>query len=655
MGSGGLEQTNALFRKNIVIQRRARKTNCCLVFFPLVICGLVGGLQIAIDRQIAKEKREHPIVVDCSCNNAVVSDNTTGGAVCSEECPLPRAPKWPPVLHIPFSYDGKSSCSAGAGVDPESCAARFLVTGTNQSFVSGVMDNMMPVQTTSVNVSANDISALADFVLATRYYMGNKMFDAPGVSTFLQNTCTPDVTLSYAYIYGDETSTRDVNCTEGLMLWRDTPWLISDELYRGYYQGNSTNEISAAYDFLSSDQSNFNLVISYNSTNRFDLDDTGITIIQVPGQAPSLLQIPRLTNMASNAYLHLRGSGLKISLDFVKEMPRAAKSFDSFDISSIIGRLPYLWTMMLFFPVILTNLVYEKQNKLRIMMKMHGLGDLPYWTITYCYFILLSTLYVLSFMLFGVAFRLSFFRLNNYGLQFVFYFAYMNLQFSFAFLMATCFSNVRTAAVTGYFYIFGSGLIGEFFFKPYIEDIFLPGSWITLLELFPPFSLYRIVYEFSQSALLVSDMGSTGMQWSDLSDTKNGMRSVLTIMILEWMLFMLLSFYLDHFGSFQNGIRKAVLLLRSHRAAKRSSAAQQQTVQIQEFKASVEMEKADVIKEREIVGQLLQEPNSSYSVICDNLKKVYRGKDGNSKKIAVRELSLSMARGQCFGVLGPNG
>lgn len=56
-----------------------------------------------------------------------------------------------------------------------------------------------------------------------------------------------------------------------------------------------------------------------------------------------------------------------------------------------------------------------------------------------------------------------------------------------------------------------------------------------------------------------------------------------------------------------------------------------------------------------MVGQLLQEPNSSYSVICDNLKKVYRGKDGNSKKIAVRELSLSMARGQCFGVLGPNG
>jgi hypothetical protein len=36
-------------------------------------------------------------------------------------------------------------------------------------------------------------------------------------------------------------------------------------------------------------------------------------------------------------------------------------------------------------------------------MKMHGLGDLPYWTISYCYFLLLSLLYVLSFVLFGSA------------------------------------------------------------------------------------------------------------------------------------------------------------------------------------------------------------------------------------------------------------
>jgi hypothetical protein len=93
-------------------------------------------------------------------------------------------------------------------------------------------------------------------------------------------------------------------------------------------------------------------------------------------------------------------------------------------------------------------------------------------------------------------------------MQFIFYFAYMNLQISFAFLMTTYFSSVRTAtgtllsmcalhpfyqidnveyrvyvvlyrttdyvaslhAVTGYLYIFVSGLLSQFMFRPYVED-----------------------------------------------------------------------------------------------------------------------------------------------------------------------------------------
>lgn len=67
----------------------------------------------------------------------------------------------------------------------------------------------------------------------------------------------------------------------------------------------------------------------------------------------------------------------------------------------IINIIHISFSTELVLQVILTNLVYERQKKLRIMMKMHGLGDLPYWTISYCYFLLLSLLYVLSFMLFG--------------------------------------------------------------------------------------------------------------------------------------------------------------------------------------------------------------------------------------------------------------
>jgi len=51
--------------------------------------------------------------------------------------------------------------------------------------------------------------------------------------------------------------------------------------------------------------------------------------------------------------------------------------------------------------VVLTALVYEKQEKLRIMMKMHGLGDGPYWMISYMYFLVISALYMFVFVAFG--------------------------------------------------------------------------------------------------------------------------------------------------------------------------------------------------------------------------------------------------------------
>ena len=123
--------------------------------------------------------------------------------------------------------------------------------------------------------------------------------------------------------------------------------------------------------------------------------------------------------------------------------------------------------------IALTSLVYEKQQNLRIMMKMHGLGDGPYWMISYGYFLAISIVYMLCFVIFGSVIGknttsvlcncflslifsisqyncfffsgLNFFTMNDYSIQFVFYFIYINLQISLAFLLASLFSNVKTA------------------------------------------------------------------------------------------------------------------------------------------------------------------------------------------------------------------
>jgi len=103
-------------------------------------------------------------------------------------------------------------------------------------------------------------------------------------------------------------------------------------------------------------------------------------------------------------------------------------------------------------------------------MKMHGLGDGPYWMISYGYFLVTSIIYMLCFVIFGSLLGknitieliplwifpfslmlltlfsgLKFFTINEYSIQFVFYFIYINLQIALAFLVASMFSNVKTA------------------------------------------------------------------------------------------------------------------------------------------------------------------------------------------------------------------
>ncbi|KAK3156341.1 hypothetical protein QOZ80_2AG0105930 [Eleusine coracana subsp. coracana] len=547
MGANCFAQTNALFRKNLVIQRRDCKTNCCLVCFPFLVCLLLGVGQIALTVfYLRSVGAANGTGIDCGyCNastDASFIKDTLGGLDCTTRCPLPFAPKCPPVVQLPGNSelgmgDGLSQSQStnlqGSSITAETNSkATFLATGSTQSFAKSVMSNVFP-KLDSPNITA-DMSTLSDFTLGTKAMhlaslgadeLGSDLY---GHLYFLQDSCAANSKLSFPVQEGSSNFINDAQCTEGLFLWHKNLSVMNKELYRGYKENNETNKIVSAYDFTSSDLNKFNLIVSYNPTYKGP-DHVPLLLIPLP---PILLRVPRLLNLVSNAYLQLKSNDTKMRLEFVKDMPRPAQPVMPPDVSSELGKLPFVWIIMLLFPVILSNLVYEKQQKLRAMMKMHGLGDMSYWTITYCYFLILSLLYVLFLVIFGSVVDLKLFRLNDYRVQFVVYFAYINLQISFAFLVATYFSDVRIATVTGYLFTIGSGLLGEFMFRPVFEDISLSGSWITLMEFFPPFSLYRIIYEFSPPPAFMYRTDFSGIQWRDFSDRKNGMIDMLFIMLV---------------------------------------------------------------------------------------------------------------------------
>ncbi|KAG7606931.1 AAA+ ATPase domain [Arabidopsis thaliana x Arabidopsis arenosa] len=617
-------QANALLRKNLTYQRRHIWTNIRLVLVPLLLCLFLLGIQLLLDVVVNKAAD----LTKCGSQD----DFSIG------DCPIPNPPLLPPLLQIPepesravsggfFSYNDlpdKSCRKTGT------CPVTILLTGNNHSLGQALSGNMFGG---SFAVNSSDLlSSLAYNVLGSTLALGTNNYADPGIESdfpiySIQSQCSPNSTwpLSFGKIH------TAVTCLQGLSLWRNNSVEVNDELFKGNWKGNPermTNEIAAAYDLLNTDRNNFDVTIWYNSTN---IDD--------PSRAP-LVRVPRLLNLVSNAYLKfLKGPGTRILFEFVKEVPKHQTKFN-LDIASMLGPLFFTWVVLLLFPVILTSLVYEKQERLRIIMKMHGLGIGPYWMISYAYFLTLSMFYVISLVIFGSAIGLRYFRLNDYSVQFIFYFIFVNLQISFAFLASSIFSKFKTATVVAYTLVFASGLLGMFLFGELLESPTFPEKGILALELYPGFSLFRGLYEFAQYA-----SRGNGMKWKDLKES--GMDKLFYLMSVEWFVILIVAYSIDLLSS--SGRSPFVFF-------KKSSSLPSPSVQRQNSEnVLIDMEKTDVTQEREKVEKLRKEGTTGHAIVCDNLKKVYPGSDGNPPKLAVRGLYLDVPSGECFGMLGPNG
>nr|GMC74272.1 ABC transporter A family member 7-like [Ipomoea batatas] len=618
-------QANALFRKNLTYQKRRLRSHLKAFFFPVVLFILLLILQI-ITKRIKRDE--------------------ISARIPNEIPPLLQVPS--PQFRavrdgsIPFPDLPDASCR-----ETGSCPATVLVTGNNITLGESLAGNMF---TDSLNLNSSiDKDSMARGFFGTNYSFSNTYEDIIPFEMpiyHIQSQCTNFSTISVPVNSFDDVKDLEVLCVRGQHVWRKSYSEINDELSKGYKDGNtegSINEIMAAYDFLDTSEKNFNIHIAYNSTYA-GMDSSDV----------NLLRVSRSENMASNAYLQfLRGPSVEVVLESVGEMPTPGGLNRPDDVaSSTISSIFFTWVILQLFPVVLSALVYEKQQNLRIMMKMHGLGDAPYWVNMYLYFFAVCLVYMFCFVLVGSLTGLIIFRLNSYAVQCVFYFIFTNLQISMAFLFAAFFRSLKAATVVAYIIVFGSGILATLVFQPLVDDPNFPRSWIIIIELYPGFSLYRGLYELSKYAEGGHKVGTFGMLWEYLSYSTNGMREVLIITATEWLVFLVVAYYLDQVISSGSGIARSPLFCLRKSPKQLLSSVQKPP---QNDESAIEMENDDVAQERRKVEQLLNEKNPNYTTICYNLKKVYPGKDGNPEKFAVKGLTLALKRGECFGMLGPNG
>lgn len=121
------------------------------------------------------------------------------------------------------------------------------------------------------------------------------------------------------------------------------------------------------------------------------------------------------------------------------------------------------------------------------------------------------------------------------------------------------------------------------------------GGWVIFMELYPGFSLYRGLYELSQYARGGYVVGTSGMFWEYLSNSNNGMREVLIIMSIEWVVFLIVSYYLDQVISSGSGNRRSLLFFLPNSQRKDLTSLEKSSFQSAE--SSVQIENSDVSEE----------------------------------------------------------
>lgn len=85
------------------------------------------------------------------------------------------------------------------------------------------------------------------------------------------------------------------------------------------------------------------------------------------------------------------------------------------------------------------------------------------------------------------------------------------------------------------------------------------------------------------------------MRWSDLNDHANGMRDVLIIVVLEWMVLLPVAYYLDHVASV--GHRSGLLSMIKNLLKKNPTWRRVSVNEAVNNAVHVEMVKLDIVKE----------------------------------------------------------
>ena len=242
-----------------------------------------------------------------------------------------------------------------------------------------------------------------------------------------------------------------------------------DQTYSGFYdkyggKGSlNQEEFINIFDMRDTSAKNLNVTIGFNDSTVLSSGIGG------QGPPPRYLRLNKPMSAIFESFARsMKDSGSEdyvSSMMGLKEMPKLASKL-SLDLGGSLGPFFFSIAMFLLFPAVTTAMVYEKEMRLRVMMRMMGLGTTAYWLINYIFWFVMYFFFTFIFVLLGSVLQLpsgytiGIFTRQDYSIHFIFFFLFINNTVSFAFLLSTIIKASRTASISSVLFVIIMSLIG---------------------------------------------------------------------------------------------------------------------------------------------------------------------------------------------------
>ncbi|XP_038065899.1 ATP-binding cassette sub-family A member 5-like [Patiria miniata] len=289
----------------------------------------------------------------------------------------------------------------------------------------------------------------------------------------------------------------------------------------------------------------------------------------------------------------------------------------------------------IFVAVLLTNLVYEKEKKIKETMLMMGMSNAAFWLAWFIiYIVILFVLSLVVTVLFGPL--IGTFRKSNFGVIFLTLFFYGMSLVSFSFMLTPFFSRSLVAGAAATVVVLILGLI----YIPFgLFEITTVVKW--LVSFFSP-----VAFALAMDQALSLEEIQVGVQFNNL--IVDGFPPYMVMLLIDTVLYLLLAVYFDNVIPGNYGQNKVPWFCFMPSYWRKSSMGN-----LVDSLSDLETMQLNGQDDVEQVSAVLR---AKAGVRIRNLSKTYKGNGQNNPDIlAVRGMSLDIYEGQITCLLGHNG